>query len=149
MKVEPIILRDKTVFTPEKDDVIDTYYGFSDVTQKPKNTMITITRGDVVYFGIARCKEEADQFIKKEGRGRALMRALFAIEEKKSPDLAGRENFLEGEYYLYGWVTTGDVNNLLEVFEHIDTRSHEEMWRFYHTAERMCDTLPTCGNTAG
>ena len=82
--------------------------------KQPKDTLITIQDGPVIYFGIARCKRSVDNFRKSEGRKLALDRALFAKTGLSWPTMS---TFYLDETGLLGYCQISYVKLLLKYFE--------------------------------
>lgn len=91
------------------------------VNSLSKNTLLTISNGDLIHFGIARCNSKLDHFRKDTGKLIARNRAELAAEE--TIELAKTGKILE-QYHpsgLRGSVSVDRVKRLLKYFENIDT----------------------------
>ena len=88
-----------------------------------KNTLLTLSVGDTIYWGISRCNlDMGDRFSKVEGRSRALLRLLYARdqnEEKHNP----WHNIFAG---LWGWCDKTLLDTLLGHFFNLDEMFEEE-----------------------
>lgn len=83
---------------------------------QPKNTLVTTQVGDLIYFGIARCKTKVDRAKKDLGKQIALGRLDSAFKW----DTTHKDWKLEGS--LYGCINIEDVKKLLEYFKNIELR---------------------------
>ena len=88
-----------------------------------KNTLLTLSVGDTIYWGISRCNlNMGDRFSKVEGRSRALLRLLYARdqnERKHNP----WHNIFAG---LWGWCDKALLNTLLGHFFNLDETLEKE-----------------------
>jgi hypothetical protein len=99
----------------DNNEVVMVRYGRQD--GKPKNTLYTIRRGDVIYFGIARCDPRHDQFRKDAGKHIACERALLAVDEVGESEVSDFDPHRSG---LRGACTREAVVKMLRYFDHID-----------------------------
>lgn len=83
----------------------------------PQRTLVTLQKGDTVYFGIARCNLKADKFEKKIGRALALCRALEAVDLQNVMVIVDTGTFYIDKTGLRGWVNVKLVKVLLRYFE--------------------------------
>ena len=102
-----------------------TRYSKNPDKQNRKNTLVTITDGETIFFGISRCNVTAgDKFLKAKGRGVARGRALKAQEEFPNSSQADGTiadlNFVTHSSGLRGFVQQDRVPELLEYFRNID-----------------------------
>jgi hypothetical protein len=107
-----------------------------------KNTLLTLSVGDTIYWGISRCNlDMGDRFSKVEGRSRALLRLLHAREfyqrlddlERKpvvaSPELASKvidPATRNSTGMLWGWCDKSHLNTLLGHFFNLDEMFEKE-----------------------
>lgn len=99
-------------------------YGRVDNTRLPKNTLVTIRRDDMIYFGISRCRLDADRFTKEDGKRLAKQRADIAAS-----GVAGAWT-IDGSFYVhksevFGQVAVEDISKLLDYFQNIDEISYQ------------------------
>ncbi len=90
----------------------------------PKNTMVTMRDGDIIYFGIARCRIEVDTMSKDEGKRIAKFRADLAASHvagawKTDGTLAVHRSG------VFGQVHKDEVLKLLKYFDNIDQIEYE------------------------
>lgn len=83
----------------------------------PKNTLVTVRNGDLVYFGIARCHSRLDTFKKTLGTKIATERCNLAVEEFGD---VTTENFTLHASGLRGVVRLDSIQALLRYFDNID-----------------------------
>jgi len=83
----------------------------------PKNTLVTIREGDLIYFGIARCHNQLDVFRKTLGTKIATRRCNLAVAEFN--DIT-TENFTMHSSGLRGVVKADSIPVLLQYFADID-----------------------------
>lgn len=86
----------------------------------PKNTLVTIREGDLVYFGIARCNVNLDIFRKTLGTEIAARRCNLAKDEFN--DVTG-EAFTLHRSGLRGVAKVDGIKSLLQYFDNIDKYS--------------------------
>lgn len=98
------------------------------VTERvPKNTLSTVRRGDIIYFGIARCNSLLDRFNRDTGKLIASNRAVLAASEGGLTD--GFELHNSG---LRGSVGVQNIKLLLQYFDNVDDVMRPE---YVRTAE--------------
>jgi len=97
-----------------------------------KNTLATIRKGDVLYFGIARCDKTEDTFTKANGRTMAEGRALKTMEKTKGYPVT--ELTFMGEKLDRGMCPVENVRELLEFFDALDTRDQRKLTKKYSNA---------------
>lgn len=89
------------------------------LNNQTKNTLVTIRDGETIYFGIARCRLNADKMIKEKGKELASARAEAA--RNGHADFITRENTLAlHKSNLFGRVEATDVVKLLAYFDNIE-----------------------------
>jgi len=100
-------------------------YGRVDVTTRgervPKNTLLTIRDGDLVYFGIVRCNSRLDRFSKNTGKLIAKNRARLAANETKEVVKVAKDKLATHFSGLRGTVGVDNIRDLLQYFKDIDT----------------------------
>jgi len=79
---------------------------------KRKNCLITIRRGDYIYFGIARCNLKADKYERDKGYNIAMDRALDAMDNEPR----GVSSYVD-THGVYGKYRDKDAKNLIRYFE--------------------------------
>ena len=82
----------------------------------PKNTLITQTTNDGVFFGISRCNMKYDHFRRETGKMIADGRALLALEDVK-PE---KGKFIIHSTGLRGFVDRDNIRDLLDYFYNVD-----------------------------
>ena len=92
----------------------------------PKNTLVTVRQGDVVYFGIARCnKEVGDTFRKTVGTHIATQRAdLVRYDDVMKYDLDGEIKLHASG--LRGCVSVDNMKDVVAYFRNIDSFCYEK-----------------------
>lgn len=98
------------------------------VGNQPKNTLVTVRQGDTVFFGIARCRLNADTAVKDEGKRLAAFRANIAAS-----NVAGAWD-KDGSLFVhksgvFGQVAVTDIKKLLEYFDNIEEISARNIHR--------------------
>ena len=83
-----------------------------------RNSLVTIQKGDYVFFGIARCNRK-DLFKKTLGRELALNRALDSTTSYKAPETASVHISDDG---TMGWCNVKYVRTILRHFEGLDQK---------------------------
>ena len=85
----------------------------------PKNTLVTVREDNTIYFGIARCRTEADRFTKADGLKLANLRCEVA---RSNPDghFSVDGSFQLHSSGLFGQVDVDDVTKLLSHFDSVD-----------------------------
>jgi hypothetical protein len=89
------------------------------VGNQPKNTMVTIRKDDTIYFGIARCRLNADVAVKEEGKRLAAFRANIAASGVAGAWTIDNSLFVH-KTGVFGQVNIAEVKKLLEYFDNID-----------------------------
>jgi hypothetical protein len=123
MKFEKIKRVSGDLFIPRKREGLRVRYSNinGSKTKAHKNTLLTMSKNDLIFFGIARCNlESGDKFSKKMGKALAVER-LLAI---RTGFLDGGDISTTGLYrsrnMLSGWCTVDSVSELLKHFHAID-----------------------------
>jgi hypothetical protein len=91
---------------------------YSHVVNQLKNTLVTVSNGETIYFGIARCRLNADTATKKEGKRLAEFRATIAATVAGVYKVDG--SLAIHKSGVFGQVNVVEVIKLLEYFDHID-----------------------------
>lgn len=97
------------------NEVIMVRYGR--VNGVPKNCLYTIRKGDIIYFGIARCNNKHDCFRKDNGKLIASERAVLAVEELGNSLVS---DFAPHRLGLRGACPKSAVIKMLQYFDNID-----------------------------
>lgn len=88
--------------------------------RSPKNTLVTIRKGDLIYFGIARCNLKADRFNKSVGRHIATRRATKVFEDSEI-DYAETNGVSLHSSCLRGCARLADVKKVVNYFRQVDS----------------------------
>jgi len=97
-------------------------YGRIGDTRVPKNTLVTVRKDDTVYFGIARCRVNADKFAKDKGVELAKLRANIA-QQNPTGDCKVDGTLSIHRSGVFGQVDVTEIKKLLTYFDNIDTLS--------------------------
>lgn len=89
----------------------------------PKNTLYTFQEDDVVYFGISRCNQKYDNFVKRMGISIAANRAELAYDEGDDYYVDQGNIRLHCNSGLRGNVSVEYVGELITYFKEIDRHS--------------------------
>jgi len=98
------------------------------VGNQPKNTLVTVRKGDTIYFGIARCRLNADTAIKEEGRRLAAFRARIALDNVAGAWTVDNTLFVH-KSGVFGQVNISEIKKLLQYFNTIDKVSAQNLHR--------------------
>lgn len=100
------------------------YSRLSREDRTPKNTLVTIRRGDTVYFGIARCNRKLDTFHKNIGTYIAQQRVQLAQTEPRDdystyvPE--SNSDFVLHKSGLRGSVSLTNIKEVVNYFRIVD-----------------------------
>lgn len=127
MKLERVERINGNVFAP-KDELRVRY---SRINGDKKNTLLTLNRKGVVFFGIARCNfAGGDKFSKKTGKAIAVERLLSLIG--KFPDYHwDKLGLFLIRNMMAGWCRVDRFVGVLKHFRNIDEKIDEERQRRY------------------
>ena|SRR5271157_5373344 len=94
---------------------------YGKVNDQAKNTLVTIRDGDMIYFGISRCRLGADKVNKEEGKKRATIRANVAAKNVAPVvQIYGDGTLYAHKSGMFGNVRATDILDLLSYFDNID-----------------------------
>jgi len=94
---------------------------YGKINNQAKNTLVTVRDGDVIYFGISRCRLNADKMNKVEGKKLATVRANVALHGSTNLTLQEGTLFVH-KSNMFGKVHHSEIKKLLEYFDTIDSR---------------------------
>ena len=93
------------------------------IRREPKNTLVTLRKDGIIYFGIARCNIPLDHMDKKQGKETAQMRVACALGANDI-DIPGSWT-VDGSLKVHdsgmlGQVSVDEVTKLLQYFDNLD-----------------------------
>ena len=102
------------------------YSRFSKENRTPKNTLVTVRKDGIVYFGIARCNRKLDTFHKSVGTHIATKR-MELVDKDNENDIDMWKYFQIDNSKLFvhnsnlrGWVPIEDAKLLIKYFHVVD-----------------------------
>lgn len=104
-----------------------------------KNTLVTKKNGDVVFFGISRCKlSVGDVFDKAVGRNVATLRCMHAEMYLATKTAAPPPQLYVSRNGLWGWCPVSRAKSLLAHFDVIDDLCADDYYKRYHDKDYKC-----------
>jgi len=86
-----------------------------------KNTLATARKGEMIYFGIAKCHSKLDKFDRTEGKMRAYERLLEALLHETT-NQATLSYFMVTPDGTCGYITIDNIAKLLQYFDSVDKK---------------------------